>query len=276
MIKSNLHSHSRYDDGYEELESYIESALEKGFGVYGFSAHAPVVFENNWNMKLGDLSEYLNTINDLKVKYKDRIEIHTGLETDFYPNCVDWRNKTGIEYTIGAVHFLKNEQTGSYMDLDGTKKEFELTLKEGFNNDIHALFRAYFAKIRKMLLKMPPNIIAHLDVIKKNNTGNLFFKETDSVYQDEIMKTLELIYLTDTIVEINTGGLSRGYVTEPYPSRWILENCHDMGIQITVNSDSHHPDNIDYYYDEIYAQLKEIGYKKQRILYKNVWQNVRL
>lgn len=276
MIKCNLHSHSRYDDGSEELESYIESALEKGFNVYGFSAHAPVIFESDWHMRHEFLEQYLNTIEKIKTEYQDRIEIYTGLETDYYPGCVDWRNKPQIEYTIGAVHFLENEQTGSYMDLDGSKKDFELTLKEGFNNDIKALFRAYFGKIREMILKMPPNIIAHLDVIRKNNAGNYFFKETDPVYQEEVMKTLEVIYLADTIVEINTGGISRGYVNEPYPSRWILENCHDMGIPITVTSDSHHPDDIDYHYDKVFAQLKEIGYKKQRILYKNVWQSVRI
>ncbi len=275
-MKSNLHSHSRYDDGSEELESYIKAAIEKGFSVYGFSGHAPVNFDTNWHMKADYLDDYLNTIDELKEKYEGTIEIYTGLEADFYPGCMDWRSKAGIDYTIGAVHFLKNEQTGSVMDLDGTKEEFITTLREGFNNDIHSLFRAYFEKLRNMLLEMPPNIIAHLDIIKKNNSRNFFFEETNPVYQDEIMKTLELIRKTDTIVEINTGGMSRGYVTEPYPSRWIWKICHDMGIHITVTSDSHHPDNIDYFFDEACAQLKEIGYKEQRILYNNVWQDVRL
>ena len=36
MTKSTFHSHSRFDDGQEELEAYIESALTKNFQVFGF------------------------------------------------------------------------------------------------------------------------------------------------------------------------------------------------------------------------------------------------
>lgn len=275
MIKSTFHSHSRFDDGQEELEAYIESALAKGFSVFGFSGHAPLIFNSVWNMKQEYLEEYLQTANSLKEKYKNQIQIYTGLETDFYPGCTDWRNKYGLDYTIGAVHFIKNEETGKYMPIDGSREEFENTLSD-YDHDIHALFMDYFGKIREMLLKMPPNIIAHLDVIRKNNAGNIYFREDDKIYQDEILKTLEIISLTDTIVEINTGGIARGYLTEPYPSRWILENCYDMGIHIMLNSDCHHPENIDFHYNESYAMLRDIGFKKQRILYNNEWHDVSL
>lgn len=274
MVKSTFHAHSRFDDGQEELETYIKSALEKNFQVFGFSAHAPVNFESNWHMQQESFYEYVASIKLLKEKYKNDIEIYTGLETDYYPGCTDWRRKNGIEYTIGAVHFLLNEQTGQYMPLDGSRKEFENTLEDGFDNDIHSLFKAYFAQIREMLMKMTPNIVAHLDVIRKNNSGNIFFTEDDRVYQDEILKTLDIISLTNTIVEINTGGISRGHTSTPYPSIWVLEVCRDMDIPIMVNSDSHHPDNIDFYYDEAYAILKSIGFSKQRILYKNEWCDV--
>lgn len=275
MNKSTFHSHSRFDDGNEELEAYIISALEKGFKVFGFSAHAPVLFESYWNMKQECFEEYIETVDALKEKYRDSIEIYTGLETDFYPGCTDWRVKNGIDYTIGAIHFIKNEKTGVYMPLDGSREEFEETLKNGFDNDIQALVEAYYGQIREMLLKMPPNIIAHLDVIKKNNNGN-YFNEDDDYYRNEVLKTLDVISLTNTIVEVNTGGIARGYMDEPYPSKWILEACLDMDIPIMVNSDSHHPDNIDFYYEEAYKLLKGIGFNHQRILFGNVWRNVSL
>lgn len=276
MLKSNFHSHSRFDDGSEELESYIKSALKKGFSTFGFSAHAPITPETYWHMSANDMDEYLKTINALKETYRDSIEIYSGLETDYYSGCIDWRSKDGIDYTLGAVHFIVNEKDATLMPIDGSREEFEDTLKNGYHNDIHSLISAYFGKIREMLHKMPPDIVAHLDVIRKNNAGNYYFSEEDEVYQKEVLKTLNIISLTGTIVEINTGGIPRGYVSEPYPSRWILEKCFHMGIPIMVNSDSHHPDNIDYYYDEVYAQLQEIGYKKQRILHRNVWQDVLL
>lgn len=276
MFKSTFHSHSRFDDGCGELEPYIISALSKGFGVFGFSAHAPVVFDSDWNMKPESFEEYIRTIGLLKEKYNGIIEIYTGLETDYYPGCIDWRVKNGIDYTIGAVHFLKNDKTGVNMPLDGTREEFEDTLKDGFDNDICSLVKAYYGQIREMLIKMPPNIVAHLDVIKKNNANGRYFDEKDDYYREEVLKTLEIISLSNTIVEVNTGGIARGYMSEPYPSKWILESCMEMDIPVMVNSDSHNPDDIDFLYEETCKLLKSIGYKHQRILYGNEWRNVKL
>ncbi|HHU90685.1 MAG TPA: histidinol-phosphatase [Clostridiaceae bacterium] len=275
MTKSTFHTHSRFDDGQEELETYIKAALEKNFQVFGFSAHAPVNFKTSWHMQRECLAEYIATTKLLKKKYKNDIEIYTGLETDYYDGCTDWRPKRGIDYTIGAIHFLVDEKSGRCMSIDSTLEDLKSTLKE-FDNDIHALIKAYFSKIRDMLLKMTPNIVAHLDVIRKNNYNNAFFDEDDSVYREEILKTLEIISLTNTIVEVNTGGVAKGYVKTPYPSKWVLEVCHDMDIPIILNSDSHHPNNIDFYYDEAITMLKSIGINKQRILYKNEWCDVSL
>jgi histidinol-phosphatase (PHP family) len=274
MLKSTFHAHSRFDDGQEELEAYIQAALSKNFGVFGFSAHAPVIFDSEWNMKQEDFDEYVSTTKALKERYNGSIEIYTGLETDFYKGCTDWRNKKGIDYTIGAVHFIKNEETGSYMPMDGSVQELESTVKEGFGGNIQAFIEAYYGQIREMLLKMPPNIVAHLDVIRKNNQNNAYFDEEDEVYHDEVLKTLEIISLTNTIVEVNTGGISRGYVKDPYPSKWILENCYDMDIPVMVNSDTHHPETIDFYYNETYSLLKSIGFRHQRILYGDEWRDV--
>lgn len=276
MIKSTFHSHSRFDDGTGELEAYVISAVSKGFKVFGFSAHAPVIFESDWNMKQERFDEYIRTIGHLKEKYKGTIEIYTGLETDYYPGCIDWRIKNGIDYTIGAVHFLRDNRAGTYMPIDGSREEFEDGLKYVFDNDIRSLVKAYFGQVREMLMKMPPNIVAHLDVIKKNNGTGVFFSEEDDYYREEVMKTLEIISLSNTIVEVNTGGISRGYMKEPYPSKWILEVCLDMDIPVMVNSDSHHPDNIDFYYEEAHNLLKGIGYRHQRILSDNEWRDVRL
>lgn len=275
MFISNFHAHSRFDDGREDPESYIKAAVLKNFKVFGFSAHAPIPYDSGWNMKEEDFDLYIHTSRMLKEKYKDSIQIYTGLETDFFPGCTDWRNKRGIDYTIGAVHFLVNEETGAFMPVDGNRHEFEETLRS-FGGDIHAFIRAYYGKVREMLLKMPPNIVAHLDVIRKNNSNNAYFSEDDEVYRNEVYNTLEIISLTHCIVEVNTGGISRGYVNTPYPSRWILEACLDMDIPIMLNSDTHHPDTIDFYFSEACEMLRSIGFRHQRILYDDEWRDVSL
>jgi histidinol-phosphatase (PHP family) len=276
MQKSTFHAHSRFDDGQLDLEDYVRSALDRNFTVLGFSAHAPVYFETEWNMKPELMDEYVALAGSLKDKYRDRIQIYTGLEADFYAGCADWRNLPGIDYTIGAIHFMQNPDSGRYLAFDGNRREFEENLEENFNGDAKLLVKGYYGLVREMLLKMPPNILAHLDVIRKNNAGGRYFDEDEEWYREEVMKTLDVIALTRTILEVNTGGISRGYVTEPYPSRWILENCLALDIPVMVNSDTHHPDTIDFYFDETYELLRDIGFKSQRILYDGEWRDVGL
>lgn len=276
MIKSTFHTHSRFDDGECDLEEYVLSALKKDFDVLGFSAHAPVLFDTEWNMKQDSWDEYIDLAKSLKEKYKGKLEIYTGLETDFYEGCIDWRNKKGIDYTIGAIHFMKNPESGKYYAFDGNREEFEDNLENNFNGDIRRLVKCYYSLIREMLMKMTPNIVAHLDVLRKNNWGGRYFDESDEWYREEVLNTLEVISLTHTIVEVNTGGISRGYVIKPYPCRWILEHCLTLDIPVMVNSDTHHPDKIDCYFDEAYEMLRDVGFKSQRILYHGEWKDVGL
>lgn len=272
---STFHAHSQFDDGKGDLEDYVRSALNKGFDVFGFSAHAPVNFETSWNMKAARLSDYIAETKALKARYDGRIELYTGLETDFYDHCTDWRQKEGIDYTIGAIHFFQDPQTGSYMAFDGSLKEFEESLHAS-EGSIQKLVATYYGLMRKMLEDMPPNIVAHLDVIRKNNANNRFFDETESWYREEVQNTLEVIAKTGAIVEVNTGGISRGYVTEPYPSPWILMNCLKLGIPVMINSDTHSPETIDCYYPEAADLLRRTGYKTLRVLQNQHWQDVAL
>ena len=66
-------------------------------------------------------------------------------------------------------------------------------------------------------------------------------------------------------VEINTGGIARSNLKEPYPSLYFLELLKEKNVPVTINSDAHDADKIDYWFDEaesfaIKARYKEIGY----------------
>ena len=227
-------------------------------------------------MKAEDLPAYLALTQSLKERYQNELELYIGLEADWYPGCADWRTVPGVDYTLGAVHFLPHPAGGDPLPVDGDMKEFKRSLSEGFGGDIQAFGEAYFRAVRDMLVTTPPNILAHMDVFRKNNAGNRFFDETDFWYQEEIAKTLEVALLTDVIVEVNTGGMARGYLTEPYPSAWILQAIHEAGIPIQLNADAHLPENIDYAYAQSRDALRSLGFTRQRVLLGGIWQDVPL
>ena len=82
-------------------EAYIKSALEKGFKAFGFSAHAPVLNETGWNMKMKDFEEYVNTTKILKASTRQG-----GCIVNRFMKAQLTGGRKKVWYTIEAVHFL--------------------------------------------------------------------------------------------------------------------------------------------------------------------------
>lgn len=277
VILSNLHTHCHFCDGSGEPREFVEAALKKGFKVLGFSSHAPIPFESEWTMAEGRMADYLKTIASLKEEYRGKLEIYTGLEIDYFNG--DTREVfTGypVDYIIGSVHFFADIPNRRYYSIDGTDKEFQETLHVLFNGDIKQFVARYCKEVAAMIKQHRPPIVGHLDVIKKNNGNGKYFSERETWYHQLIDQILTVIKEHGTIVEVNTGGISRGYISEPYPSLWILKKCRQLGIPVMITSDAHNPEHLDASYDLALACLKEAGYDEQYILQANTWKRVAL
>jgi histidinol-phosphatase (PHP family) len=125
----------------------------------------------------------------------------------------------------------------------------------------------------QMIVEDSPDIIGHLDKIKMYNTNNDLFSERDSKYRSLVIKVLEQIKKSNTIVEVNTRGYYRYGQTDLYPSSWILEIIKQKDIPIMLNSDSHHPDEISSGFEYAAKKLKEIGIKELWIFLDKKWQS---
>lgn len=134
-------------------------------------------------------------------------------------------------------------------------------VKEYFNLEIEMLNLGGF------------DILGHCDLIKKRNTDNRFFDQNETWYQNEALEMLRTAARKGVIVEVNTGGISRGATTEVYPSQWMLERCHELGIPLTLSADAHNPDHIDFYFKEALEQIRSCGYGEIYFFSKGKWQN---
>lgn len=269
--KSNFHVHSTFCDGQEPPEAYILKAIQMGFDSLGFSSHAPNLLQSDWNMNSKILPLYVAEINRLKEKYRDRINIFTGLEVDYIYGLNDSNKqisfhpqKNFIDYRIGAVHFLP--VGNSFIEVDYNSQQFGKILHDGYHSNIRQMIHTYYSAVRSMLKNNPPDIIAHLDLVKKFNQGNIFFDESLSWYSDEIDSTIELLSQAPTLLEVNTAPLYRGLGLEPFPSLWILKRCKEKGIRIILNSDAHSPEFLDGGYSEVIDMLEKVGYENGCVL----------
>jgi len=280
MTWTNYHSHSKYSDGSDNLEKYVEQALANDVVAYGFSCHAPVTFPCAWTIAPDELQAYLAEIDVLKQKYKGKIELYKSLEIDYFPGnplAQPENYKTlGLDYTIGSVHFIDNLKNGEAWNIDTSKRIFDEGMIEIFGGNGKLAVTKFYELTLEMIAVMNPTIIGHLDKIKMFNTGNTYFSEDEQWYKDLVETVLLNIVAAGSIVEVNTRGLYRGKTTDHYPSDYMLQRCLDLNIPVIINSDCHKPSQIIKGFPQATALLKSIGFKTQRVLLHDRWQDVLL
>lgn len=279
--KSNYHTHSRWCDGRGEVREYIEAALNRGLEAVGFSGHAPLPYPNEWTMSDTDLPAYLQELRSLREEYRDRIEIYSGLETDYIagvitPDHFSGNEELGLDYTIGSVHGLIHPGDGRYLSVDGPEDELlALMDRTGFGSP-RAVMEAYYQAVGDMADGGGFTFLGHFDLIRKLNGKLSLFDEQAEWYRALVDKALDRIAAAAIPMEMNTGALSRGYADDPYPSSWILPRCRERGIPMIINSDAHRPEWIDHGFDLCRGKLKDAGYGSTLMLLQERWQEVEL
>jgi histidinol-phosphatase (PHP family) len=269
---ANFHTHSNFCDGKGVMEDYVRSARDNGLISLGFSSHAPVPFPCHWCLKADDFNQYLQSINALAQTGND-LEIYKSLEVDYIPGVISPAHfSTHLDYTIGSVHFVEKLPDGKHWEIDGLHTHFLEGYEKIFNSNIRDVISRYFELTREMITTSAPTIVGHLDKIKIQNIDEKFFREADPWYQEEVIKTLDVIRESGAIVEVNTRGIYQKKSRTTYPSPWILEHIHEKNIPITLSSDTHHPDDIINQFSETAKLLSTLGFKTLKILHAGTWE----
>jgi len=277
MNWTNYHMHTLYCDGKCTAEEHARQAVENQMLAIGFSSHAPVSFETDWHVKQADLGAYLQDIKHVKAAYP-QVQIYTGLEVDFIPDVIGPGDFEAykLDVIVGSVHYIGQYADGEHFCMDFTAEELARGLREVYADDVQAMVRAYYERVQMMVTHDPPDIIGHLDLIKKLNKGNRFFDETEAWYKEIVEETIDVISNSSCIVEVNTRGFYQGKTTEFYPSKWILEMCFEKNIAVTISSDAHHFNELENNFGEATKLLLIIGYQKVTIYMNNEWVAVPL
>ena len=65
------------------------------------------------------------------------------------------------------------------------------------------------------------------------------FDENSDAYKKIVYQTLEELVISKPIFEVNTGAMTRGYRTRPYPADFILDYVSVHGCGLVLTSDCH-------------------------------------
>jgi histidinol-phosphatase (PHP family) len=277
MKLGNYHTHCHYCHGTGDPRSFLDAALEAGISSLGFSSHAPLPFPETWAMNHQDMPAYCRDINSLKQAAPDRIRVFLGLEIDFIPRLTGPGNpaftRLPLDYCIGSVHFAGLRPDGRYWAVDGSSAEFEEGISSIFKGNIRKAVTEYYSILKKMIETEPPDIVGHFDLIKKNNGQNRYFSEESNWYRDAVDQVLAAVSASSCIVEVNTGGIARGFIDTVYPSPWIVRRCRERNIRICLGSDAHIPQTLAAHFEQAMLIIREAGYDAIQVLTPHGWES---
>ena len=260
----NYHTHTNFCDGKDTPESVVLQAIADGLDGVGFSAHAYTPYDLSYCMR--DLEGYIAEINRLKEKYGKKIAVWLGVEED----SRSLAQRERFDYIIGSCHYAFLD--GKYYAIDSDYDCFTRCL-QAFDGDALQLAKAYYEHFCAYILARKPDIVGHFDLITKfdelENEGRFLQNEKYlELAENYLLKATE----SGCIFEVNTGAISRGYRTTPYPHERLLYALKKAGGKVVLSSDSHAKETLCMGFEKAKNLLKEVGFTKRCVYTADGWK----
>ncbi len=269
LTKSNLHTHTTFADGKHTAEEVVLSAIDAKMEVLGFSEHSfhshPTVF----GMKSPESQEeYRQEVYRLKKVYADRIRILCGIEQDSFSGIP----KDVYDYVIGSVHYL--HLGGEFCPVDLSAKDTLDAIQNHCGGDPIVYAKAYFEAVANVEKDTQCDIVGHFDLLTKFNERTPIFDTTDPHYVKAGLEALDALLERDVIFEVNTGAMSRGYRTTPYPAPIFLRRIAEKRGNVTLTSDAHNKDYLTYGFDKALQIIKASGIGSVLTMTPSGWKSI--
>ncbi len=269
MILADYHTHSTLDDGKSTLGEMAEAAWAMGLERFGFSGHSYCPGQEDFCLPKEKVAEYQETARALQREYEGRMEIFVGMELDFYGEKPE-----GLDYIIGSVHNLALD--GAFRAVDESPEISRQTVNEFFGGDWYRYTDAYFDLVAQLPERTGCSWIGHFDLVSKFNQRDPRFDEESPRYLRRALEVLEHLTKQRMCFEVNTGAITRGYRTVPYPAKTMLRRLREMGGEVILTSDAHHASHLCGSFSEAESLVKEIGFTHVNIWTRDGFQAVGL
>lgn len=257
-INTSLHSHTCYCDGKNTPEEMVLGAIECGCHTLGFSGHYYLNVlgkMEDWTMSHDGEAQYRKEILELREKYKDKIDILLGVELDYFCEKPDFK----YDYTIGSVHYVKKDE--DWIAVDIFPEKLKEKVERLYGGDFLAYAEDYYSLVKNVIKKTDCTIVGHFDLLTKFNEKYDLFDTSDGKYREIAFDALDSLITEGALFEVNTGAISRGWRTVPYPEDFIMKRMAEKGASVIITADTHSADTILFKYDLALDMLRANGVK---------------
>ena len=236
MIDYCYHTHTyRCGHAVGKEEEYVLSAIKHGIKVLGFSDHVfiPGLEQEGIRGHYSELDDYIDTVNELKEKYKDQIEIHLGFECEYSEKLDDYYHylleEKGVEYLIQGQHLFFLE--------DGT---VDWLFSHKVDRD--AILKRYVDELIKGMISGLFSYIAHPDLFIK------LYEEITPYVEEQMRRICAAAAKYHVPLEINLGGIRferYKYDKLTYANERFFQIASEYDVEVIVGVDAHNPNDFD-------------------------------
>ncbi len=241
----HVHSGLCPHGGTDTTQQRVERALALGLERITLAEHAPLppgVLPPAEAAALAPdpdtFARYLDEAQDLKHRYRGRIDVRVGAEVDFVPHRVDAtrellrRHAPALDEWILSVHLVPGLGGLREVDGDADVVQAELVAAHG---GFAALAAAYLALVWAAVATdwgpLPPARLGHLTRVRR------YAPET-APPQGLVDEVLRVVRARGLGLDVNTSGLDRPE-GELEPPAEVAVRARELGIPLVLGSDAH-------------------------------------
>jgi len=252
LIDCHVHT-ERCGHATGTVSQMVGAAVFKGLDGIVLTEHLPLPDDldpdRHLSMHHDGLAPYAREVLDMAQRVKG-VEVVLGAEADWIPGRESELAATraeaqaaGVSVFLGSVHFL-----------DGWAFDDPHNVHEWDARDVDDVWTRYFAAWCEAAATGLFDVMAHPDLPKKFGHVPSF----DTV--DLFAEAARVAAAAGVLIEVSTAGL-RKPIGELYPGPELLAAFRAAGVQATVGSDAHAPEEVGYSIDLAYAALAKAGYE---------------
>jgi len=231
----DYHVHSNYSDG-SFLYRMTEAAAEAGLEGVGFADHCNVSAREPQRREKRLFGFTLDATYERRRSAIERlrewfdIRVFDAVEMDYVPDERDriaaFLEEAAFDYAVGSVHTV-----------DDVNVQAARPFRDASEAERRAVVEGYYDAVVDLIESELFAVAAHLDLPERNS--QLRGLATGEQYE----RVADALAGSRTVPELNAGRVLREY-GEFHPADPFLAALRERGVEMTLGTDSHDPEEI--------------------------------
>ncbi len=250
----NIHVHTKYShDGKGNVDEICEEAIRNKLSGFAVTDHCDCEYADDIKM-YDSLLHSFDSAKKASEKYQNIVTVVKGIEIgeaiynpEFAEKIINAKEWDVILGSVHAVRFKDFEMPFSTIDFTSWTEDA-----------LYSYIKQYFEDVKETVITTDFDILSHLTVVYRYIIHKYSRSIDTSIFLPQIEEILKIVIKHGKTLEVNTSGMSSGYLM---PESEILKLYFSLGgTDISIGSDSHSPDTLCSGLSEAINILKDIGF----------------